>query len=227
MNSAYVGEYVYEKDMGDGKIPWKITLNEDGSFEIREENEMMGTNIWTGDQWVDNGDGTVTTPSCSGPDMRLSSFWEDDSITWTILNENRAVPSLAEEYQADVDAYGLFDGAGSNGESSGSSALAGEYAYEKDMGDGKIPWKLTLNEDGSFEIREENEMMGTNIWTGDQWVDNGDGTVTTPNCSGPDMRLSSFWDDDSITWTILNENRAVPTLAEEYQADVEAYGLLN
>ena len=225
VNSAYVGEYTYEKDMGDGTIPWTLTLNEDGSFEVVEKNEMMGTSTWTGESWVDNGDGTVTTPDCAGPDNKLSSFWEGSSITWTLLNENRAVPTKAEEYNADVEKYGLFDGA-SAGTASVSSDLVGEYTYEKDMGDGTIPWTLTLNEDGSFEVVEKNEMMGTSTWTGEKWVDNGDGTVTTPDCAGPDNKLSSFWEGSSITWTLLNENRAVPTKAEEYNADVEKYGLL-
>ena len=172
---------------------------------------------------MDNGDGTVTTPDCVGSDNKLSSFWEDDSITWAILNENRAVPVKAEEYNDDVEKYGIFSGGGTT---AASGDLAGEYTYEKNMGDGVIPWTLILNEDGSFEISEKNEMMGTFIWTGEQWVDNGDGTVTTPDCVGSDNKLSSFWEDDSITWAILNENRAVPVKAEEYNDDVAKYGLL-
>ena len=193
--------------MGDGTIPWSLILNEDGSFEISEKNEMMGTFTWTGEQWVDNGDGTVTTPDCVGSDNKLSSFWEDDSITWAILNENRAVPVKAEEYNDDVAKYGMFSGEGA---AASSGDLMGEYNFVESTEFGDYTWVVILNEDGSFEIVQKNPDMGNPTWTGEKWVDNGDGTFTTPDCQGDSPQLASFWKDNAITFTVNDDGTVTP-----------------
>ena len=75
-----------------GEIPWSVTLNADGTFEIKQDNEQMGNPTWTGEQWVDNGDGTFTTPDCVGDGPQIATFWRNNSITFTVNGDGTITP---------------------------------------------------------------------------------------------------------------------------------------
>ena len=87
------GEYTYMEPTPFGEMLWTITLNEDGSFVVAQpENEGMGNPTWTGTQWVDNGDGTFTTPDCQGDGPQIAGFWHDNSITWWNNGDGTVTP---------------------------------------------------------------------------------------------------------------------------------------
>lgn len=196
------GSYSYTETTPFGEIPWTLTLNEDGTFEIVQANPAMGDPTWTGEQWIDNGDSTVTTPDCVGDGPQIASFWDGNKVEWTILADGHAVPTKAAEYETAVAEFGLLGAGAGSGNSGASGDLAGEYTFTETTPFGEIPWTVTLNEDGTFEIVQANPAMGDPTWTGEQWIDNGDGTVTTPDCVGDGPQIASFWKGNSITFTI-------------------------
>ena len=87
------GEYTYLEPTPFGEFLWVITLNEDGTFEVAQpENVDMGPPVWTGNQWVDNGDGTFSTPDCQGDSVKIASFWKNDGITWWNNGDGTVTP---------------------------------------------------------------------------------------------------------------------------------------
>ena len=77
------GEYTFMETTPFGEIKWTVTLNGDGSFVVSQpDNASMGNPTWTGTAWVDNGDGTFTTPDCQGEGPQIADFWKDNGITW-------------------------------------------------------------------------------------------------------------------------------------------------
>ena len=87
------GEYTYMETIPGGEVLWSVTLNEDGSFVVAQpDNESMGNPTWTGTQWVDNGDGTFTTPDCQGDGPQIAGFWHDNGITWWNNGDGTVTP---------------------------------------------------------------------------------------------------------------------------------------
>lgn len=190
------GEYAFLESTPFGEMPWTVTLNEDGTAVLAQpENAQMGNPTWNA-KWTDNGDGTVLTSECEGDGPQIAGFWENNSILWQVLNENQIVPVKADNYAAMVEQYGLFTGG-----ASGEAIPAGEYTFMETTPFGEIGWVVKLNEDGSFEFGQpDNAQMGSPMWTGSQWVDNGDGTFTTPDAQGDGPQIAAFWKGNSITW---------------------------
>lgn len=200
------GEYVYEETTPFGEIPWTVTLNADGSAVVAQpENEGMGCPSWTA-SWKDNGDGTATTYDCEGDGPQIASFWENNSITWQPLNEGHIVPVKSDDYADHVAKYGIPAGG-----ASADPIPAGEYTFDEETPFGVIPWTVTINEDGSYIFGQpENEGMGSPMWTGDKWVDNGDGTFTTPDAQGDGPQIASFWKNNGITWKYNGDGTVTP-----------------
>ena len=95
-------------------------------------------------------------------------------------------------------------------ELSGVIVPAGEYTYTENTPFGAYPWVLTLNEDGTYSVMQDNPDMGSPTWTGDQWVDNGDGTFTVQDCVGDGPQIASFWKNNSITFTLEADGSITP-----------------
>lgn len=96
---------------------------------------------------------------------------------------------------------------------SGEPVEAGEYIYMETTPFGEVKWVVTLNEDGSFTVAQpENESMGNPEWTGEAWIDNGNGTFTTPDCQGDGPQIAEFWDNGSITWIDNGDGTATPVV---------------
>ena len=83
------GEYHYYEDKGDfGINPWIVTLNEDGTAVVAEENPFLGLKEHATD-WTDNGDGTFSTGAWEDPDGPKSDFFgEDGSADWELVEVN-------------------------------------------------------------------------------------------------------------------------------------------
>ena len=194
------GEYSYMEPTPFGEFLWTVTLNEDGTAVVAQpENVDMGAPTWTA-VWTDNGDGTVLTAECEGEGPQIAGFWENNSILWRILNDNQTVPVKADDYGDKVAQYGLFTD-GAEAAPAGEPVQSGKYTFAEETPFGEIGWTVTLNEDGSFVISQpDNVDMGVPTWTGTQWVDNGDGTFTTPDCEGDGPQIASFWKNNGITW---------------------------
>lgn len=203
------GDYVFMETIPTGEeIAWTVTLNEDNTAVIAQANEGMGNPTWTA-VWTDNGDGTFTTSECDGSGPQIADFWEDNAIRWQMLNENRTVPVLYSEYADVVAQYGIPTAAG-------EPVAAGVYTFSETIPTGEeIVWTVTLNEDGSFVISQANEGMGNPTWTGKAWVDNGNGTFTTPDCEGSGPQIADFWDNNGITWTDNGDGTVTPVGYED------------
>lgn len=83
-----VGTYTFmEAVMGDMQVPWTLTLNEDGTYELVCDNAMMGTSTYTGT--YEEKDGVVTTSPLEGDAMPIATWFESDySCQWTLDGEN-------------------------------------------------------------------------------------------------------------------------------------------
>jgi hypothetical protein len=186
------GVYSFAETTPFGEVPWIITLNEDGSFVIEQENEVMGNPSWTGTKWIDHGNGTFTTVAAQGEGAQIADFWQKDgSITWINNGDGTLTP----------------------GPEQGSiESIAGEYSFTETTPFGEIGWIITLNEDGSFLIEQpENEGLGNPSWTGTEWIDHGDGTFTTVAAQGEGPQIASFWQQDgSITWKDNGDGTLTP-----------------
>ena len=198
------GEYKYEETIPTGEvIPWIITLNEDGTAVVAQENPGMGNPTWTA-VWTDNGDGTFTTAECVGEGPQIAGFWENNAIVWQALNEGMTVPVKSEEYDSFVAKYGIPTG-------TAAPVAAGVYTFGETIPTGEvIKWEVTLNEDGTAVVSQpENEGMGCPTWTA-VWTDNGDGTFTTAECVGDGPQIAGFWNNNSITWTDNGDGTVTP-----------------
>ncbi|MGN1002315.1 MAG: sugar ABC transporter substrate-binding protein [Oscillospiraceae bacterium] len=200
------GEYSYMEATPFGEVLWVVTLNADGSAVVAQpENEGMGNPTWTA-AWSDNGDGTFTTSDCQGDGPQIADFWEGNAIVWQLLNDGHTVPVKAGDYADHVAQYGIPAGG-----ASGAAVEPGEYSFLETTPFGEVLWTVTLNADGSFVVAQpENEGMGNPTWTGTAWVDNGDGTFTTPDCQGDGPQIADFWKDNGITWTDNGDGTVTP-----------------
>ncbi len=198
------GEYGYMETTPFGEMKWVVTLNDDGTAVFGQpENPSMGNPSWTA-VWTDNGDGTFTTSECKGEGPQIAGFWEDNSIVWAALNEGKCVPVKSDDYTAHVEQYGLLS-------SGGSAVAAGAYTFDETIPTGEvIRWNITLNDDGSFTVAQENEPMGNPTWTGIAWVDNGDGTFATPDCQGDGTQIAGFWKNNGIVWNFNGDGTVTP-----------------
>lgn len=93
----------------------------------------------------------------------------------------------------------------------GDSQIAGTYTFiESAMGGAfEVEWSLTLNEDGTFTLVENNAMFGETEYTGSYTAE--DKTVTTGPLEGGTPQATFFNEDLSCQWTLdLEASTAVP-----------------
>lgn len=160
------GEYKCEElTPFDFYVYWTITLNDDGSYSILEENSAMGNSTYTGTEWTDNGDGTLTTGAMDGDARPMAGWFDADGVgTWGNLGGGMLV--------------GLEGESDASAEPSGETATGGEnaYLYEFDGLGGKETMQIQLLEDGVCRMSLPGNTMILDVYEG-AWTREGD-TVT-------------------------------------------------
>lgn len=146
-------------------VYWTITLNDDGTYSIFEENSAMGNSTYTGSEWTDNGDGTLTTGAMDGDARPMAGWFDADGVgTWGNLGGGMLVGIEGESASA-------------SGEASGEAAAAdGGYLYEFDGLGGKETMQIVLRDDGVCHMDLPGNTMILDEYEG-AWTREGD-TVT-------------------------------------------------
>ena len=197
---SVIGEgesFTYKENNGFMDIEWTLTLLADGSYALTEKNDMFpDSNTYTGSAFTRDGD-TVVCSAMTGGGPGVYTWADPAGFTVTVGNgvfapEGVALPAA-------------------------TAIAAGVYSFAETTPFGEIAWTITLNEDGTFLLAQpDNATMGNPTWTGDQWIDNGDGTFTTVAAQGEGAKIAAFWQEDgSITWTDNGDGTVTPV---EYTA---------
>lgn len=176
-----VGEaFTFSENNGFMDIDWTLTLAEDGSYTLTEVNQMFPDGMSYTGSYTREGD-TVVCDKMVGSAPGVFSWANPAGFTVTVRGTG-FYPEGVEIPESET-------------------IPAGEYTFMETTPFGEMKWVITLNEDGSFEFGQpENDAMGCPSWTGTQWVDNGDGTFTTPDAQGDGPQIAAFWKDNGITW---------------------------
>ncbi len=200
------GTYTYlESGLAPFDTLWTLILNADGSYVLVEENERAGRVEYPGASYTIDG----STVNC-GPmgENRPGLFsWSDPEGFSITTGSSTFAPigvegvELAEEPAEAVPAGSVIK-------------LPEVYTYlESGLAPFDTLWTLTLNEDGSYTLVEENERAGRVEYPGDSYTKDG----TTVIC-GPmgDSRpgLFSWSDPEGFSVTIEGVN-FIPVQSEE------------
>lgn len=190
------GKYTYTEECGPFNIDWSLTLKSDGTFELQEVHGGSGeTLIYTGDSWVDNGDGTVTNSAWHEEGDKSDYMEADGSCTWVINADGTCTPAALAE----------------GGAAASEGINPGKYTYTEDCGDFTIEWAVCLNGNGSFQLEETHGLSGETLtYTGNEWVDNGDGTATTGAWNEEGDKSDFMAEDGSCTWVIYDDGTCEP-----------------
>lgn len=107
------GEYTFTESAAGGalQVPWKIVLNEDGTYELIESSPIMGDITYAGDTYTIEGDKLTTGPITNGKEPIASFFAEDLSCEWT-FGEDGTVTPVNYDPNAPVDTSKFMGGAG-------------------------------------------------------------------------------------------------------------------
>ena len=177
--------FTFSENNGFMDIDWTLTLAEDGSYTLTEVNQMFPDGMSYTGSYTREGD-TVVCDKMVGSAPGVFSWANPAGFTVTVRGTGF--------YPEGVEIP--------KGEESSADAIpAGEYTFMETTPFGEMKWVITLNEDGSFVFGQpENDAMGCPSWTGTQWVDNGDGTFTTPDAQGDGPQIAAFWKGNGITW---------------------------
>lgn len=183
------GTYVYEayKADFDFTIYWTLVLKEDGSFTLTEDNSIMGNvEEHAGESYEADGD-IVTLHG-------LEPFGMDD-----IFKKKEVVVITAEDMTF-IPKEALSDDSGNGGPGGAAPTASGanSYTFEEVKNDGNmvILWTLTLNEDGSFALTENNPFAGEKTNNGASYSIDGD-TITLEGLDP--FGMSDIFNVDTIT----------------------------
>ena len=178
--------FTFSENNGFMDIDWTLTLAEDGSYTLTEVNQMFPDGMSYTGSYTREGD-TVVCDKMVGSAPGVFSWANPAGFTVTVRGTG-FYPEGVEIPEGE--------------EISANAIPAGEYTFMETTPFGEMKWVITLNEDGSFVFGQpENDAMGCPSWTGTQWVDNGDGTFTTPDAQGDGPQIAAFWKNNGITWT--------------------------
>lgn len=89
-------------------------------------------------------------------------------------------------------------------------SIAGTYSFDEQAMGGafNVPWTLILNEDGTYQIIEDNPFMGQNTYEGTYTVE--DGIVITGAFEGNPPQADFFAADKTCKWTLNDDGTCVP-----------------
>lgn len=207
VEAGIAGTYHFEHvdEYGDTSR-FSIKLRNDGTFTVMTSVGPLGDNICNGTQWTDNGDGTFTTGATDNV-LELDFIAEDGTIVWTMLDEEGNVSPVGyteptEFLEKPVE------------EEEEAGPVGGVYTYlESGLAPFDTLWTLTLNEDGTYVLSEENERAGLVEYPGVSYTRDGNTVVCGPM---GDSRPGLFsWSDPEGFTVIIDGENFTPVQSEE------------
>ena len=189
-----------------------VTLKEDGSFNIMTLG-AMGSGVYNGTEWTDNGDGTFTTGAADAA-IDTEFVAEDGTITWKIDGTN-AVP---------VDYVEPTEFIEKTSDPANAAEAVGVYVFGmvNDWGT-TVPYILWVNADGSYNIHMNNQRTGLHSYSG-TWTYSQDNIIACgPAAYEGDTPQGDFFDADneySSEWYLYADGTCTPTNYEGQTAEV-------
>lgn len=216
--SVVPGTYVFEDykaDM-DFSITWNFTLNEDGSYELSEDNPFFGVVEYAGQ--TSETDGNRVTCGAMDPDKATTEGDWAYPTGFSILVNVDDMTFQPENISDEV--FGREEG--EDGEPAGGpggpqdTADSGVYVYDdyKEQVDAHIIWTLTVNEDGSFTLTEDNPFGGLKEYAGKE-AKIEDGQIIC-GAMDPAPEQGDWAFPDGFTVKITDEGTFEPTVFEQF-----------
>lgn len=211
------GTYVfddYKADM-DFSIMWNFILNEDGSYTLTEDNPFIGVQEYAGQTSETEGNRV----NCGAMDADKATKEGDWAYPtgFSILVNAEDMTFQPENISDEV--FGREEG--EDGEPVGGPGGAQETASQtfvyddfKEMVNAHIIWTLTINEDGSFTLSEDNPFGGLSEYAGKEAKIDGDQIICGPMDPAPDKGDWAF--PDGFTVQINGEGTFEPTVFESF-----------
>lgn len=212
------GTYVfddYKADM-DFSIMWNFVLHEDGSYELNEDNPFIGVVEYAGQTSETDGNRVI----CGAMDADKATKEGDWAYPtgFSILVNSDDMTFQPENISDEV--FGREEG--ENGEPAGGpggpqdAAASQVFIYDdyKEMVDAHIIWTLTVNEDGSFTLSEDNPFGGLKEYAGKEAKVEGDQIVCGPMDPAPEQGDWAF--PDGFTVQVTGEGTFEPTVFEQF-----------
>ena len=215
------GTYVfddYKADM-DFSIMWNFTLNEDGSYTLSEDNPFIGVQEYAGQTSETDGNRVDCGPM--DPDKSTTEGdWAYPTGFSVLVNADNMTfqpESISDEvFGREENEGGEPSGEPAEDGAADEAAEAAVYVYDdyKEMVDAHILWTLTIREDGSFTLTEDNPFGGLSEYAGEEAVIEDDQIVCGPMDPAPGAGDWAF--PDGFTVSITGEGTFEPTVFERF-----------
>jgi len=214
--AAVPGTYTFEDykaDM-DFSIYWNFTLNEDGSYTLTEDNPFIGLQEYAGQSSETDGNRVTCGPMDADKATKEGDWAYPDGFSILV---NADAMTFQPEHISD-EVFGREEGGPSEEPAAdGETEAAGQvFVYDdyKEMVDAHIMWTLTIKEDGSFTLVEDNPFGGVQEYAGAEAVVEDDQIVCGPMDPAPAAGDWAF--PDGFTVSITGEGTFEPTVFERF-----------
>ena len=217
--SVVPGTYTFDdyKAAMDFSIVWTFTLNEDGSYELSEDNPFIGVAEYAGGSSTTDGNRVIC--GAMDPDKATTEGdWAYPTGFSILVNVDDM--TFRPEHISD-EVFGREEGedggpAGGPGGPQNSTAEGQVYIYDdyKEMMDAHIIWTLTINKDGSFTLSEDNPFAGLKEYAGKE-AKVEDGQIVC-GAMDPAPEQGDWAFPDGFTVKITGEGTFEPTTFEQF-----------
>lgn len=182
-----------------------VTLKDDSSFNLMTRG-AMGNGVYSGTQWSDNGDSTVTT---GATDNTLGVDWADadGSVTWAI--DGSGISPVGYEVPTE-----FLEKAAFADPTTGAEAV-GIYTFGEVNDHGStVPYVVWVNANGTYTVYMNNSFTGLHAYSGDSWIVNSESVVSFgPATYEGDDPMGSWFDADngfSSSWVLHGDGTCEP-----------------
>lgn len=216
--SVVPGTYTFDdyKAAMDFSIVWTFTLNEDGSYELSEDNPFIGVAEYAGR--TSETDGNRVICGAMDPDKATTEGDWAYPTGFSVLVNVDDMTFRPENISDEVFGREEGEDGGPAGGPGGpqNTASSGTYTYDdyKEMVDAHIIWTLTINEDGSFTLSEDNPFGGLKEYAGKEAKVEGDQIICGAMDPAPEQGDWAF--PDGFTVKITGEGTFEPTTFEQF-----------
>lgn len=182
-----------------------VTLRDGGDFNLMTVG-AMGSAIYSGAEWTDNGDGTFTT-GATDPALPLEFVGEDGSVTWKLDGENVApVNYVVPTEFLSKDAF--------KDPTIGAEAV-GVYTFGQINDHGStVPYVVWVNADGTYAIHMNNAFTGLHTYTGTNYTINSESVISFgPASFEGDEPMGDWYDRDNgfaSSWILRGDGTCEP-----------------
>jgi hypothetical protein len=182
-----------------------VTLRDGGDFNMMTVG-AMGSAIYSGAEWTDNGDGTFTTGAVD-PALDLDWVGADGTVTWTIDGSNVTPAGYTAPTEfLSKDAF--------KDPTNGAEAV-GVYVFGQINDHGStVPFVVWVNADGTYAIHMNNSFTGLHTYTGTSYTINSESVITFgPATFEGDEPMGDWFDVDngfSSSWVLHGDGTCEP-----------------